>query len=203
MNNDNYFENLAKGKIKVSDDTEENPMGNYEAVAADATAAAAEEDAETDAGDFEVELAKASTSAVASRPARTARAASGSSAKSSESKSADWEDGTEGQLTVDVYQTPETIVIESAIAGVKPEDIDVNVTSDSISIRGERHRESEVSEEDYLYRECYWGRFARSIILPQEVDPENADVAFKNGILTIRLPKVNKKKSKKLRVRID
>jgi len=202
MDNDNYFENLAKGKIKVSDDAEdsavENPMGNYEAVAAETNTETGGENN----GNFEVELAKASASAVASRPARTTRAAA-SGAKNSESKTADWEDGTEGQLTVDVYQTPEVIIIESAIAGVKPEDIDVNVTSDSISIRGERHRESEVGDEDYLYRECYWGRFARSIILPQEVDPENADVAFKNGILTIRLPKVNKKKSKRLRVRID
>jgi len=115
-----------------------------------------------------------------------------------------WSDAEpEGQLTVDVYQTPTDIVVESAIAGVRPEDIDVNVTTDSISIRGSRHREKTVSDEDYLYQECYWGRFARSIILPQEVDPENADVVFKNGILTVKLPKANKRKSKKLQVRVE
>jgi len=81
----------------------------------------------------------------------------------------------EGQLTIDVYQTPSEIVVESAIAGVKPEDIDVNATSDSISIKGSRHREKEVKDDDYFYQECYWGRFSRSIILPQEVDPENAE----------------------------
>jgi HSP20 family protein len=77
------------------------------------------------------------------------------------------------------------------------------VTADSVSIRGSRHREKEADNEDYLYQECYWGRFARSIILPQEVDPDGANVTFKNGILTIRLPKVNKKKSKKLKVSFE
>ena len=109
----------------------------------------------------------------------------------------------EGQLTVDVYQTPDEIVVESAIAGVKPEDIDVNVTSDSLSIRGARHREKTVRDEDYIYQECYWGSFGRSIILPQEVDPDSAEVKFKNGILTVRLPKTNKKKSKKLEVKAE
>ena len=109
----------------------------------------------------------------------------------------------EGQLTVDVYQTPDEIVVESAIAGIRPEDIDVNVTPDSISIRGARRREKRVRDEDYLYQECYWGKFARSIILPQEVDPEAAEVIFKNGILTIHLPKVARRKTRKLKVRVE
>lgn len=179
MDNDQFFEGLANKKIKAADESE---MGNYEANK--------EED-----GGFEVELAKAATGAVASR-ATTKRAEARAVARDDDGEP-------EGQLTIDVYQTPDDIVVESAIAGVKPEDIDVNVTSDSISIRGARHREQEVGDDDYLYQECYWGRFARSIILPQEIDPENADVSFKNGILTIRLPKVNKKKTRKLKVRID
>ena len=109
-----------------------------------------------------------------------------------------WDDREpEGQLTVDVYQTKDDIVVESAIAGVRPEDIDIQVTADSITIRGSRRREKEVGDEDYLYQECYWGRFARSIILPQEVDPDGANVKFKNGILAVRLPKVTKKKTKR------
>ena len=109
----------------------------------------------------------------------------------------------EGQLTVDIYQTPSDIVIESAIAGVKPDDIDINVSNDSITIRGERKRENQVREQDYFYQECYWGRFSRSVILPQEVNPEEASVNFKNGILTVRLPKLNRKKSKKLKVKLE
>ena len=141
---------------------------------------------------YEVELAKADAGTLAPRT-RTAPAR----AKMIESEEP------EGQLTVDVYQTPAEIVVESAIAGVKPEDIDINVTQDSISIKGSRHRDERGEGEDYLYQECYWGRFARSIILPQEVDPEGASVTFRNGILTVRLPKANKKRTKKLRVSID
>ena len=149
---------------------------------------------------YEVELTRAETvPAVNAKP----KAAKPKIIESKDSVAA-WDDGEpEGQLTVDVYQTPNDIVVESAIAGVRPEDIDIQVTADSIAIRGSRHREKEVSNEDYLYQECYWGRFARSIILPQEVDPDGANVTFKNGILTVRLPKVNKKKTKKLKVSLD
>ena len=178
MDNENYFENIAKGKIKVDTETE-----------AESEVALTE----NTGGDFEVELAKAETSSPTALSTST------------KTKNSGWEDDgePEGQLTIDVYQTPEDIVVESAIAGVKPEDIDVNVTRDSISIRGTRRHGKEVKDSDYIYQECYWGRFARSIILPQEVDPEAAEVMFKNGILTVRLPKVNKKKSKKLKVRTD
>ena len=119
-------------------------------------------------------------------------------------KAAEEDDGEpEGQLTIDVYQTVTEIVIESAIAGVAPEDLDINVTTDSVSIIGRRHREKSVREEDYFYRECYWGKFSRSIILPQEIDPEDSKVSLKNGILSIHLPKLNKRKAKKLKVRLD
>jgi HSP20 family protein len=147
--------------------------------------------------DYEIELAKAEVHA----PARV---------KNTEPKVIEpdemeekWNNGEpEGRLMVDVYQTPDDIVVESAIAGARPDNIDVSATADSVTIRGFRANEKEVRNEDYLYQECYWGKFARSIILPQEVDPENAAVTFKNGILVIRLPKVNKKKTKKLRVRM-
>ena len=147
--------------------------------------------AKTEADDeYGVELIKANTSAVAPPPSRPKMLRT-----AKEEKEDLWDDGEpEGQLTVDVYQTPNDIVVESAIAGVSPDDIDVNVTSDSISIRGSRKREKTVRSEDYLYQECYWGKFGRSIILPQEVDPEGAEVKFKNGILTVTLPKANKKK---------
>jgi len=156
--------------------------------------------------EYDIELVKASGSTLAS-PASAAVASVSPRPKmirTKEEKEDLWADGEpEGQLTVDVYQTPTDIVVESAIAGVAPDDIDVNVTTDSISIRGSRKREKTVRDEDYLYQECYWGKFGRSIILPQEVDPEGAVVKFKNGILTVTLPKANKKKIHKLKVRID
>lgn len=166
---------------------------------------------------YEVELAKARTSAAgvlttastASIPAtkpkmiKTKEETEEEMTQEHESEAA-WDDGEpEGKLTVDVYQTPNEIVVESAIAGVKADDIDVHVTNDSVTIRGARKREKTVKDEDYLYQECYWGRFARTIILPQEVDPDASTVSFKNGILTVRLPKANRKKTKKLKVVIE
>jgi len=106
----------------------------------------------------------------------------------------------EGQLTVDVYQTPDDIVVESTVAGVKPDEIDIDVTSEAVTIRGERNHEHNIDEGDYFYQECFWGKFSRSIILPQEVDPDRAHSSLKNGVLTIRLPKVHRNKSRKLRV---
>jgi HSP20 family protein len=145
---------------------------------------------------YDIELAR--SSAVATPRPKMLRT------KTEAAKENDWDDGEpEGQLTVDVYQTANEIVVESAIAGVDPQNIDVNVTSDSISIRGSRKREKNVKDEDYLYQECYWGKFGRSIILPQEVDPEGAEVKFKNGILTVTLPKANKKKTHKLRIQVQ
>jgi HSP20 family protein len=109
----------------------------------------------------------------------------------------------EGQLTIDVYQTMDEIVVESPIAGVKSEDLDIDITHESVSIRGERHREVCVPEADYLYQECYWGRFSRSVILPQEIDADKAVAEFKDGILRIRLPKLNREKTKKLRIKTE
>lgn len=110
-------------------------------------------------------------------------------------------DGSEGQLTIDVYQTENDIVIKSTIAGVKPEDLDVTINNDMITIRGERKKEEEVPEENYYYQECYWGNFSRSVILPVDVLADKIEASMKNGILTVRLPKADNTKSKKIQVR--
>lgn len=110
-------------------------------------------------------------------------------------------DGSEGQLTIDVYQTENDIVIKSTIAGVKPEDLDVAINNDMVTIKGERKNEEIVEGENYYYQECYWGGFSRSVLLPVDVIPEKADASLKNGILTIRLPKADTTKTKKIQVR--
>lgn len=112
-------------------------------------------------------------------------------------------EGPEGQLTIDVYQTPVSIIVESAVAGVEPESIDIEITPDSVAIKGKRVKKERVDEKDYLYSECFWGRFSRSIILPQEIDAEKAHASLKNGILKVVLPKVNRQKAKKLKVRFS
>ena len=112
-------------------------------------------------------------------------------------------DEDEGQLTVDLYQSADEIVLESPIAGVKPEDLDIAITSESVTIKGKREKDRRIKDEDYFYQECYWGRFARSIILPQEVDAEKSEAAIKNGVLVIKLPKLNRQRSKKIKVQAE
>lgn len=107
----------------------------------------------------------------------------------------------EGQLTIDVYQTENDIVIRSTIAGVKPEDIDIDITPDMVTIKGKRVNDEVISDENYFYQECYWGAFSRSIILPQDISPDKAEATMKNGILTVRLPKVESLRTKKLKVK--
>ncbi len=107
----------------------------------------------------------------------------------------------EGELAVDVYQTDDEIVIQSTIAGVKPEDLDIAVERDTVTIRGERSNGVTERAKNYFHQECYWGMFSRQIILPEEVSPGGAEASMKNGILTLRLPKTERQKVKKVQVR--
>ncbi len=106
----------------------------------------------------------------------------------------------EGQLSIDVYQTSRAIMVKSTIAGVKPEDIDISINNDMLTIRGKRQMDTKIKEENYLYRECYWGSFSRSIILPVEVEADKIDAALENGVLTVTLPKA--KVSKQISIKV-
>lgn len=97
----------------------------------------------------------------------------------------------EGRLAVDVYESDREIVIRSAIAGVRTEDLEVFVYNDMLTIRGWRSVEDEPSAKP-LVRECHWGSFSRSIILPTEIDADRIAAALKDGVLTIRLPKIER-----------
>lgn len=107
----------------------------------------------------------------------------------------------EGQLAVDVYQTESDLVIQSAIAGVKPEDLDISLERDIIIIKGNRQKPFE-ENGDYFSQECYWGPFSREVILPVEIDPNRAEATMKEGILTIRIPKMLREKKRQIKVRI-
>lgn len=111
------------------------------------------------------------------------------------------EEPEEGELTIDVYQTPSEIVIKSMVAGVKPEDLDISITRDMVVIKGKRETERFVKDEDYFHQELYWGSFSRTIMLPSEVEVEEADAIEKHGLLIIRLPKIDKNKQTRLRVK--
>ncbi len=103
----------------------------------------------------------------------------------------------EGELAVDVYQTENELVIQSAIAGVKPEDLSVSIEGDVLTIEGQRRRPFEETG-DYFSQECFWGKFARQIILPLEIDPNKIEAALKEGVLTIRMPKIQREKKRKI-----
>lgn len=107
----------------------------------------------------------------------------------------------EGELTVDVYQNSETVVIKAMIAGVRPEDLDISITRDLVTIRGKREEERTVAEEDFIMKELYWGSFSRAIALPVEIDVDEAEAIEKHGLLILKLPKLDKKKKSKLKVR--
>lgn len=107
----------------------------------------------------------------------------------------------EGELTVDVYQNGEMIVIKSMIAGVRPEDLDISITRDIVTIRGKREEERGAKEDDFFIRELYWGSFSRTITLPVEIDVDEAEAIEKHGLLILKLPKLDKKRQSKLKVR--
>lgn len=140
------------------------------------------------------------TQSQASHPATTKK----SSAARTDTSETSWMDEDtekEGELTVDVYQTPDSIVVKSMIAGVRPDDLDVTITRDMVTIRGKREEERIAEEDDYFVRELYWGSFSRTIQLPEEVDVDEAEAIEKHGLLILKLPRLDKKKQSKLKVK--
>lgn len=107
----------------------------------------------------------------------------------------------EGQLSIDVFQTPTELVIQSTVAGVTLDDLELLVHGDMLIIRGKRLPPQSVRPEHYLYRECYWGPFARTVVLPRDVDSSKINASLKNGVLTIRLPRVGGESFRKVSVR--
>lgn len=106
-----------------------------------------------------------------------------------------------GELSVDVINTPDAIVVKAMIAGVKPSDIDVDITRDTVTLKATRHDEHEIQDESFHIRELYWGTFARTIPLPEEVDVDMAEAKEKHGLLVISLPKLDKNRKTKLQIK--
>ncbi|MFH1608581.1 MAG: Hsp20/alpha crystallin family protein [Patescibacteria group bacterium] len=111
------------------------------------------------------------------------------------------EESADAELTVDVYQTPTDIIVQTMVAGVKAEDIELIIGRDIITIRGKREESRKIEEENYFAKELYWGSFSRTILLPQEVDPEEAEAVEKHGLLTIKLPKIDKEKKTSVKIK--
>ncbi len=111
------------------------------------------------------------------------------------------ESSEEGELAIDVHQTDDKIIIKAMIAGVEPDDLDVSITRDMVSIKGSRKEEENIETEDYFYKELYWGTFSRTILLPQEIEPDEAKATEKHGLLILHLPKIDHKKTTKIKIK--
>ena len=104
----------------------------------------------------------------------------------------------EGQLALDAYQTEDAVIIKAPIAGVDEKDLDVSITDDVLTIKGQRKFEEEVKKENFISQECYWGAFSRTLSLPAGCHSDKSKAVLKNGVLTITIPKKPDKKTKKL-----
>ncbi|MBP9763445.1 MAG: Hsp20/alpha crystallin family protein [Candidatus Pacebacteria bacterium] len=107
----------------------------------------------------------------------------------------------DGQLAVDVLNTEDAIIVRAMLAGVKPSDIDIDIARDLVTIRGTREEEYEVTEDNYYHKELFWGSFSRNILLPEEIDVDQAEALEKNGLLILKLPKLDKNRKAKIVVK--
>ncbi|MDE2399744.1 MAG: Hsp20/alpha crystallin family protein [Patescibacteria group bacterium] len=123
--------------------------------------------------------------------------------KDDKKSSNDWieEEPDEAELAVDVYQTEKEIIIQTMVAGVRPEDLELTIGRDIITIRGKREENRTIDESDYFTKELYWGKFSRTISLPAEVEPEEVEATEKHGLLSVKMQKVDKEKKNSVKVR--
>lgn len=107
----------------------------------------------------------------------------------------------EGELVVDVYETPAEFVVISAIAGVVIKDVDISIEKDMMVIKGERKNPNPAEDKKYLYQECYWGPFSKKVILPENINAESAEAEMDKGILTVKFPKTEKNSKEKIGIK--
>jgi HSP20 family protein len=101
-----------------------------------------------------------------------------------------------------MYQTADEVVIKASLPGVKPEDVDITVSGDTVTIKGETKTEEEIKREDYLYQERRYGVFSRSVRLPGSMQMDKAEAVFENGVLKLTIPKAEEAKPKSIKVQI-
>jgi HSP20 family protein len=107
----------------------------------------------------------------------------------------------EAGVPVDMYQTPDEVVVKVAAPGLKPGDIDINISGDVLTIKGETKAEKEVKQEDYLYQEWRYGGFTRSVTLPGGLRSDKTEANLENGVLTVTIPKAEEVKPKVIKVK--
>jgi HSP20 family protein len=110
------------------------------------------------------------------------------------------ENETAAELAIEMYDDGTNIIIQAMVAGVRPEDLDVNIERSIVTIDGTRRQNREVAECDFHHQELYWGSFSRTISLPHEVEPQDAQAFESHGLLTIVIPKIDKGKKNKVKI---
>ena len=105
-----------------------------------------------------------------------------------------------GDLALDMYETQDDVVVKTAVPGVKAEDLDITITGDTLTIKGETKAEEEVKREGYIRQERRYGTFSRSVSLPDGLDTDNTEATFKDGVLTLRIPKLEEIKPKSIKI---
>jgi HSP20 family molecular chaperone IbpA len=149
-----------------------------------------------DEDNFDDELQEEDTIINEDRPVRITPVDGGDNAIGS------WiEEDESAELSVDLFDNGKEIIVQTMVAGVRPEDLSIDIRRDSITIEGTRKETHTIKENDYLFRELYWGSFSRTLNLPEEVDPDLAEATEKHGLLVIRLPKIDKGRQKKVKVK--
>jgi HSP20 family protein len=108
-----------------------------------------------------------------------------------------------GDLAVDMYETDDDLVVTAALPGVKPEEVDITITGDTLSIKGETTSEIKVEKANYLRQERRYGAFARTVTLPVPVRADKAEAKFKDGVLTLSIPKAEEAKPKIVKVKTE
>lgn len=105
------------------------------------------------------------------------------------------------ELAIDMYETKDDVVVKAALPGIKPDQVEVTITGDTLSIRGESTEENQVKEENYIRKERRFGSFCRTITLPGGIKADKADAVFENGVLTLKIPKAEETKPKTIKVK--
>jgi HSP20 family protein len=104
-------------------------------------------------------------------------------------------------LAIDVYETKDDVVVKAALPGIKPEELDVTITGNTLSISGESKEENEVKEKNFIRQERRYGSFSRTVTLPNGLKSDKADATFENGMLTLKIPKAEEIKPKVIKVK--
>lgn len=103
---------------------------------------------------------------------------------------------------LDMYKTADDVVIKASLPGVKPEDVDITISGDTVTIKGETKAEEEIKREDYLYQERRYGAFSRTVRLPASLQADKVEAVFENGVLRLTIPKAEESKPKAIKVKI-